>query len=310
MRPAPDRLWRLGPLALLWLLVPGVMPAAPARGPSLVVATGARQAGDLVVTRRDVVVDGVLDGTFVAIGGTSTIAGRVTGDVILMGGTAVVRGAGRIEGNLLAVGAGTRFEEGASPERAVGGRVVSVAALEAAFLAELRTSPLASRSLSPLLLSFRLAILTVWLALGLGLLFAGPRRLSRAAGYVAGRMPFLAAVGTSAVLSALLLSALLLALAPARAAVPLVGLVVVLLLGAKVFGLAALFVVLGRRLARGVPRSSALFGDPAALSLGLLALGLLSLVPAAGAVLWAIASLVGIGLALRTSFGRTADEAG
>ena len=41
-----------------------------------------------------------------------------------------------------------------------------------------------------------------------------------------------------------------------------------------------------------------LFGDPAALALGLALLGLLSLVPVAGPVVWAVASLLGIGAAL------------
>ena len=49
---------------------------------------------------------------------------------------------------------------------------------------------------------------------------------------------------------------------------------------------------------RNARRGSPLFGDPAALALGLALLGLLSLVPVAGPFVWAVASLLGIGAAL------------
>ena len=45
---------------------------------------------------------------------------------------------------------------------------------------ELKTSPLRSAAVSPLLLAFRLAILSGWLIVGLGLLYAGPRRIAMA----------------------------------------------------------------------------------------------------------------------------------
>jgi hypothetical protein len=112
------------------------------------------------------------------------------------------------------------------------------------------------------------------------------------------------AIGLSAVLTGALLSAFLVTFVPAKPAFFAVAVVAAALFAAKVFGLAAVFLLVGRRLARGASRGSLLFGDPSALALGLLVLGIASLVPAAGALVWTVASLTGIGLALKTSFGR------
>jgi hypothetical protein len=256
-----------------------------------------------VALGRDVVLEGELHGVLIAIGGSVRITGRVTGDTILLFSRAAVAGDARLDGDLLSVGGDLRFEDPATLS-AIRGRLVTVAALEAAFLAELATSPLKSSSVSPLLLSFRLFLLAVWLAIGLLLLFAKPRRLSVAAGFAPGRLALTTAVGLSAVLAGFLLSLFLLAAVPAKPAFVVVGLVVATLLFAKVFGLVAIFLVVGRRLVRNARRGDLAWGDPAALALGLLALGLVSLVPAAGAVVWSIASLAGIGLSLKTSFGR------
>ena len=76
------------------------------------------------------------------------------------------------------------------------------------------------------------------------------------------------------------------------------------LVAAKIFGLTVVFVVLGRRITRGARRGSLLFGDPAALAAGLLLLGLLSLLPVLGPLLWGLSSLAGIGAALAAAVSR------
>src|SRR6185295_17334417 len=134
----------------------------------------------------------------------------------------------------------------------------------------------------------------------------GPRRLAAAAAVPPRRLAMVAALGLSAVLAGALASAFLLTFVPAKPAFVVVGVVVLALLAAKVFGLAAIFLLVGRRLARNAARGDLLFGDPAALAVGLLVLGLVSLVPAAGAIVWSLASLAGIGLALETGFGKAA----
>lgn len=296
------------PLALLlgFLLLPAYPSAGEPVSNFVHVSAGESRAGDLVVTDKTLSIDGLVEGTVVALGSDVRLDGRVTGDLILLGGGLVVSANGHVNGSVLALGADVQTVAGASPSSHVGGRLLNVAAIEGAFLTELRTSPLRAEAVSPLLLSFRLLILLAWLAAGSLLLLFGSRRISSAAAALPGRTPLLALVGASAVLSALLLSVFLLSVFPARASLPLVAVIVFFVAAAKVFGLVALLLVLGRALTKRVRRGALLFGDPAAFSLGLLALGIVSLVPAAGAIAWAAASLIGIGVALLTSFGRLA----
>jgi hypothetical protein len=292
----------------LLLLAPLLLFAAPpaAAQPSSAVPSGETRAGDLVVLGREVAVDGVLGGTLVAVLGDVRISGRVEKNVLAFGGDVLLEEGAEVRGDLLAVGGAVL----GPPEalEAVGGRVLTVGELEAAFAAELRTSPLATRPVSGLLLAFRLVLLFLWLVVGLLLLRFLPRPVSTAAGLVPGRLATVAAVGAAAVLSALLVSAFLLLVLPATAGLLLAGLLVSLLAAAKAFGLAAVFVVVGRRLTRGARRGSPLFGDPAALALGLALLGLVSLVPVAGPLVWAVASLLGIGAALVTASRTVAPE--
>jgi hypothetical protein len=154
------------------------------------------------------------------------------------------------------------------------------------------------RPVRGLLLAFRVVLLFLWLVLGLLLLRFVPRPVSGAAGLVPASVATVAAIGAAAVLAALLVSAFLLLVLPATAGLLVAGLLVALLGMAKAFGLAAVFVAVGRRLTRGVRRGSPFFGDPAALALGLALLGLLSLVPVAGPLVWSVASLLGIGAAV------------
>jgi len=303
---------RRGLLPALALALLAAVPAlaAPDSGAGpIVVPAGARRTGDLVALGRPVSVEGELAGAAVATLATIRVTGRVAGHVVALGGDVTVGEGGRVEGDVLAVGGAVLFEGGASPTRSVGGQVRSLGALETAFLSELRTSPVAGARVSPLLLSFRLFLLLLWLLAALAFLRLAPRGLGRAADLVPGRLVLFGTVGTSAVLSGLLVSAGLLLLVPARAALALISVVVAALYAAKLWGLAVLFLVAGRRLLRGARRGGDLFGDPAALTAGLLALGLPSLIPAAGPILWALASLVAIGVTLRTLLVREEETA-
>jgi hypothetical protein len=195
----------------------------------------------------------------------------------------------------------------------VGGREFSLSALETAFLVELQTSPLVAArgiDLSPVLLAFRLALLLSWLVAGYAILFFAPRRISVAAEAVHGRILFVSALGTTALLTGALASAFALAILPAWLGVLTMSLFIAVLAVLKLFGLVSVFLALGRHLTRGAVRGSALFGDPSAITVGLLVLGLPSLVPVAGPLLWGVASLAAIGLALETLLGARAIDAG
>ncbi|HEX5855977.1 MAG TPA: hypothetical protein VFZ57_10180 [Thermoanaerobaculia bacterium] len=256
-----------------------------------------------------------MDGSAVLVGGaTATVSGRIRRDLILLGADATIRRGARIDGDVLSVGGSLTFEEnpgghssnataGATPSQ-VGGRVRTVTALEAAVLSELKTSPLLERSISPLVVSFRLFLLFCWLAVSFGLLLLFPRPVLRAADEAPGRLAFLAVLGATAVLTAVFLAAFALSILPARLALACGVALLAALVAAKIFGLAVLFVALGRLTVRGGARGDLLFGDPAALAAGLLILGLLSLVPVAGPLVWGLASLAGIGVSLAAAASR------
>ena len=266
----------------------------------MIVPEGTRRPNDVTALGRHIEVRGDVDGAVVSTFGGVLVTGRVNGPVVAIGGDVVLAGNGRVEGDVLAVGGAVRFDGAASAARSVGGRVRSLGALEAAFLSELRTSPLAGAAVSPLLLSFRLFLLFLWLAVALLLLRTVPRALGDAATRVPGRLVLLGALGTSVVLTGLLVASGFVLALPAKAGLALAAVLVTGLYAAKLWGLAALFLAAGRRLLRGARRGGALFGDPAALAAGLLALGLPSLVPAVGPLLWALVSVVAIGVAVRT----------
>ena len=268
-------------------------------GPTGVVPPGSRVEGDVTSLGRDLDVSGTVAGTVVATWGSVRVGGHVTGSVVAVGGDVTIFGEGRVDGDVLALGGEVRFVGAASASRSVGGTVRSLGALESAFLAELRTSPVAGAAVSLLLLSFRIFLLLLWLAAALLLLRLQPRTVAGAADTAPGRVVTLGAIGTSTVLSGLLLSAGLLLVIPARIGLVLASVVAAALYGAKIWGLSVLSLATGRRLLRSARRGSPLFGDPAAMTAGLLALGLPSLFPVFGPLFWALVSLVAIGVAVR-----------
>ncbi len=293
--------------SLLFGAAPAISTPASA-GPARIVPSGSRIEGEVTSLGRDLEVSGTVAGTVVATWGSVRVSGHVTGSVVAVGGNVTIPGEGRVDGDVLALGGDVRFEGAASASRSVGGTVRSLGALESAFLAELRTSPVAGVAVSLLLLSFRIFLLLLWLAAALVLLRFQPRIIAGAAETAPGRVVTLGAIGTAAVLSGLLLSAGFLLAIPAGIGLVLAAVAAAALYGAKVWGLSVLSLAMGRRLLRSARRGSPLFGDPAATTAGLLTLGLPSLFPVFGPLFWAVVSLVAIGVAVRALALREAPE--
>jgi hypothetical protein len=301
--------------ALFLILAPAFASRAMAEEGSLSIPKGTIRTGDVVVLGREILLEGELGGSAVLVGrARAIVSGRIRRDLILLGSGATIKRGAVIDGDVLAVGGSLTFEEipgGLSSDSAsqpstpqVRGRIRTITALEAAVLSELETSPLTSGKTSPLVLSFRLFLLFCWLVVSIGLLLLAPRPVLRAADQARGRLAFLAALGATAVLTAVFLTAFALSVLPARFALVLGIALLGALAAAKIFGLAVLFVVLGRRATRGAVRGDLFFGDPAALALGLVLLGVASLVPVAGPLVWGLASLAGIGVSLAAAASR------
>jgi hypothetical protein len=263
---------------------------------------GSSRSGDLSVLGRSITIQGRLEGTLVAVQSTVVIDGTVTGDAILLGGEIHFGKNGRVERDLLLVGADAYPKDLRSPSVHVGGRSLGLAAVEAAFLAELETSPMAGAAVSPLFIAFRLGLLSLWLVLGLALLFLRPRAVIRASESLRDRLASTTLLGLVAVLTGIILSTLLFLWVPAQVSLILIGLLAGGLFAGKVFGLAAICLLVGRMCVKNAKRGSLFFGDPAALSVGLLALGSLSLLPGAGPIIWSLASIVAIGVSVLVFF--------
>lgn len=91
-------------LAFVVLLAASVASAAEFRNGSQVsVGPGESISGDLYISGRDVVVDGVVDGDLVVAGNSVVVRGKVTGD--LLGAARILRIEGPVEGSVRAAGA-------------------------------------------------------------------------------------------------------------------------------------------------------------------------------------------------------------
>ncbi|MGH9398984.1 MAG: hypothetical protein ACRD00_01350, partial [Thermoanaerobaculia bacterium] len=99
--------------------------------------------------------------------------------------------------------------------------------------------------------------------------------------------------------SLLLAAAAALALLPAGLSIPVALFVAGLAVGAKVFGMGALFLLLGQKLLKNVSPAR----RPAALAAGFAVLGGVSLVPLAGPLVWSAASVAAVGVAMLSRFG-------
>ena len=145
-----------------------------------------------------------------------------------------------------------------------------------------------------------LIALSAWLAVALALLYFFASPLARAA--------MSAEEDWSGSLLAGALGVLTLFLArgrgarrccPSAVAIPIALASAAVAVVAKIFGMAALFLLLGQKLLKSVAPAR----RPAALAAGFVVLGGVSLLPFVGALVWSVASIVAVGVALLSRFG-------
>ena len=135
--------------------------------------------------------------------------------------------------------------------------------------------------------------------MSLALLFCFASPFARAAASAGAHWQGTLLAGALGVLSLLLATVAALALLPPALSVPIALLLGSLAVAAKVFGMGALFLLLGQKLVRSVAPAK----RPAALAAGLALLGAVSLLPLVGSVVWSAASVVAVGIAFLTRFG-------
>lgn len=270
------------PFLLLFLVPALAFPATPS----------------ITSVRRDVVVSQALAGRVVALLADVRIAARVSGDVIVWGGEVSFAPGGSIAGNLLVFGGSIK----APSDRAlpVESRVATPGSLVGLYLSEMRRAPWEAGGVGASVLGgLHLIALALWLAVALGLLYLFTSPLSRAAMSAEEDWSGSLLAGALGVLTLFLAAGAALSLLPSAVAIPIALASAVIAVGAKVFGMAALFLLLGQKLVRSMAPAR----RPVALAAGFAVLGGVSLVPLVGALVWSVASIVAVGVALLSRFG-------
>ncbi len=277
------------------LVVPLTVLAALIALFAVVLPTGAkgqsRTTSDKHYFDENVTIDEPVFGTVQLYGGTLIVREVIAGDLLVIGGKVTFTGNGRVQGNVIHAGATLTGEEGR-----VGGRVYPLASLEGAASAITKSAIIAS-----LVLVWLIAAIIVTLMSGREVRLSSVEvRTSALHCFVLGLVAI-----TSFVLTAIAFSYLV----PYVVGIPLLAGLAVFALLTKIYGMIAVFHAVGNLLAgarsRGqLDRRRWLRGDLAMVVIGVLLLGALRFIPVVGTILWSLASIFGVGVALATKFGR------
>jgi hypothetical protein len=227
------------------------------------------------------------------------VNGSGAGDVVVRSGGARRGPRARVEGDLFVVGGAIE----AAPGAHIGGRAVSYPTASSAWLTLLEGPSLGLPARSPLVVGGKLALLAAWAALLMLFFATSGRQLLDTADNVR-REPFRAFfVGLTGVVAMLLTAVFFSAFAGSLLSFPLLVLVVLLALVLKLWGMVAVFCAVGDWAARRLFRRRRPRPINAG-TLGLLLMGALKFVPLVGVWAWSAATLIGVGAALATKFGR------
>jgi len=272
-------LMTLGALAALFMVV---MPTG---------ATGAERGHDVYIFNRNAILSEPVRGTVQVYRGNVAIADVVSDDLLVLGGTVTFTGRGRVEGNVIHAASEIRNADGR-----VGGKIYPLASLEGAAASMTKNAVVAS-----LLLVWLLAAIVVALMSGREIRFSSMEvRTSALHCFVLGLVAL-----TSFVLTAIAFSYLV----PYVIGIPLLAALGVFAVLTKVYGMIAVFhavgtIVAGARNRQQLAGRKWLRGDLAMVVIGLLVLGAIRMIPVIGTIVWALASVLGFGVALATRYGR------
>jgi hypothetical protein len=256
-------------------------------------ATGAerRLARDTYVFNGDTVIRNRVPGSVQVFGGNVTVANVIDGDLFVVGGTVKFVGAGRVQGDL--VYGATRVS---NAEERVRGGIYSLLSLEGAAASITKSAVVAS-----LLLAWLVVAVVVTLMSGREIrLSSAEVRTSALHCFVVGLVAL-----TSFVLTAIAFSYLV----PYMIGIPLLAALGVFGILTKAYGLIAMFHAIGTIVAGSRSRDQLasrkwLRGDLAMVMIGFLILGAIRFIPVIGTIVWGLASVFGVGVALATKFGR------
>lgn len=245
----------------------------------------------------DVVVSERVPGRVVAVAADVRIENAVGGDVVVWLGDVSFGAGGSVAGNIVVFGGTIRGAPGRPLP--VAGTVSTPGTLLQLYLSEMRRAPWDPGAVSPIAWGLRLLALSVWLAAAVALLYFFGSPLARAADRADSNWTGALTAGVLGVLTIFLGAAAALALLPSGVAIPIAIALAAAAVAAKVFGMGALFLLLGQKVTSNLSPAR----RPAALAVGFAVLGGLSLLPIAGAIVWSAASVAAVGVSFLSRFG-------
>ena len=259
-------------------------------------ATGEERGG--ISTGRDAyffnqngAVDAPVSGTVQVYGGSVEIRDVIAGDLLVLGGSVVFSGRGRVNGNLIHAGSNVR-----GAEDRVGGKVYPLTSLEGAAASLTKNAIVAS-------------LLLVWLLAAVVVTLMSGREIRLSSVEVRGSSLHCFVLGLVALTSFVLTAIAFSYLVPYVVGIPLLAALAVFAVLTKVYGMIAVFhavgtLVAGSRSREQLARRRWFRGDLAMVVVGVLLLGAIRLIPVVGTIVWGLASVFGVGVALATKFGR------
>jgi hypothetical protein len=247
--------------------------------------------GNVVVFGRDAVIDHPVKGDVQVYRGTATVRDVVDGDLLVFGDGVVFEGNGRVRGNVILAGGVVKNGDGR-----IGGRLYTPATIEGAMAMITRTAVIVS-------------LLLVWMIAAIVVTLMSGREIRLSSVELRASPLHCFALGLVAVTSFFLTAIVFSYLVPYLVGIPLLFALTVFAVLTKIYGTVAIFHAVGTLVAGARRRDQLaqrrwLRGDLAMVVVGVLILGALRLIPVVGTIIWAGASVFGIGVALATKFGR------
>lgn len=259
-------------------------------------ATGAERPGitagnDAYFFNQDGAVDSPVAGSVQIYGGSVVIREVVSGDLLVLGGMVTFAGSGRVNGNLIHAASTVR-----GAENRVGGRVYPLASLEGAAASLTKNAIVAS-------------MLLVWLLAAVIVTLMSGKEIRLSSVEVRGSALHCFVLGLVALTSFVLTAIAFSYLVPYVIGIPLLAALAVFAVLTKVYGMIAVFhavgtLVAGSRSRDQLAKRKWFRGDLAMVVVGVLILGAIRLIPVVGTMVWGLASVFGVGVALATKFGR------
>lgn len=264
-------------------------------------------SSDLVTFGRSQSVDKDMRGDIQTMAGSLHLDANVTGNVTVFGGDVTFGPSARVSGDLICLGGTIPGNANAVVDGAVYAPSTMRNALAAA--SDQKTRRALSAPFSFFTFALKISLLIFWLFAGVVLTLASGREIRASATELKASPLFTFTLGLVALTSFVLTAIILSYLIPFGVGVPALALLGAFAFATKVYGMIAVFhlvggVLIGPRTPADLKRRRWLRGDTAFVVVGLLVLGALRMIPWIGNIIWVLASLFGVGVALATKFGR------